>query len=155
MNLFNEYVVLISTYWNVNALTLDTCKTKQPVLISTYWNVNMFHLRLLANENTGFNLNLLECKHNFLQVLSSHACVLISTYWNVNVLKRCPDCPTGWVLISTYWNVNYCGYKATHEIQKRFNLNLLECKRVNFNASFSSCKMVLISTYWNVNRSES
>ena len=53
--------VLISTYWNVNAIS-STLFLILLVLISTYWNVN-------TGETTGF-----------LFVTT----VLISTYWNVN-----------------------------------------------------------------------
>ena len=35
-------MVLISTYWNVNAESATTSKGFEDVLISTYWNVNAF-----------------------------------------------------------------------------------------------------------------
>ena len=57
-----NFSVLISTYWNVNALKLQKKRLNNSVLISTYWNVNYD-----AWERNGW-----------LTV------VLISTYWNVN-----------------------------------------------------------------------
>ena len=53
--------VLISTYWNVNAIIVGTAAATALVLISTYWNVNP---ALILG----------------LQVIPT---VLISTYWNV------------------------------------------------------------------------
>ncbi len=98
------------------------------VLISTYWNVNALADKP-DNELTdeGFNLNLLECKLASRSPNCSIKSVLISTYWNVN-LYLCNALPfVQAVLISTYWNVNFKVYKQDGD-GASFNLNLLECK---------------------------
>ena len=81
----NLHIVLISTYWNVNADNEIEVEENMIVLISTYWNVNVFEHNAEQNKTE----------------------VLISTYWNVN-----PKVPLHQkalrVLISTYWNVNNC-----------------------------------------------
>ena len=58
-------IVLISTYWNVNAEMLTIGGCVGTVLISTYWNVNEKDFKLLVQDTF----------------------VLISTYWNVNLDK--------------------------------------------------------------------
>ena len=69
-----EKIVLIETYWNVNAFMALLLYYLNAVLIETYWNVNM---------SAGNH------------VLMSLA-VLIETYWNVNeTANRQNDQPNG------------------------------------------------------------
>ena len=64
-------MVLIETYWNVNASNTFTLSDTTKVLIETYWNVNRF----------------------FKQVSKKGTCVLIETYWNVNLPFPFPPLP--------------------------------------------------------------
>ena len=59
------YLVLIETYWNVNATKLINWCNSKGVLIETYWNVNT---RVLNSSIIDF-------------------LVLIETYWNVNEMS--------------------------------------------------------------------
>ena len=78
-------LVLISTYWNVNAEGDKAYFKNNTVLISTYWNVNpCADLGNLQNRRC-FNLNLLECKFRKTPFIFQNINVLISTYWNVNM----------------------------------------------------------------------
>ena len=57
-------IVLIDTWWNVNAVKKEADRKIQSVLIDTWWNVNVTIFVLLQQTRT----------------------VLIDTWWNVNVL---------------------------------------------------------------------
>ena len=82
---------------------------------------------LFLKSSIGFNLNLLECKCEYVNAYVTELIVLISTYWNVNPRQVVHDIVKA-VLISTYWNVNHI-----RKIEDWAN------------------QQVLISTYWNVN----
>ena len=56
------YLVLISTYWNVNPPARAENRPLRSVLISTYWNVNLKFAWTACATLFRFNLNLLECK---------------------------------------------------------------------------------------------
>ena len=55
-------VVLIETYWNVNALKCTSKTQSYFVLIETYWNVNTFESGS-GTSGLGINRNILECKY--------------------------------------------------------------------------------------------
>ena len=54
--------LLISPYWNVNALLVYPCFKQYSLLISPYWNVNTSAVKPVATWVAAFNLSILECK---------------------------------------------------------------------------------------------
>ena len=62
MALRADLALLISPYWNVNALFVTLRGTRIELLISPYWNVNTGTVKPVATWVAAFNLSILECK---------------------------------------------------------------------------------------------
>ena len=105
-------------------------KPQQPtdlVLISTYWNVNA-DINKCVKPLNRFNLNLLECKFQFIFAV-------IQNYigFNLNLLECKYSQYLTEDMEQTGFNLNLLECKFFFQIQQvlllsGFNLNLLECK---------------------------
>ena len=56
--------LLISPYWNVNAVYINSIDRIIELLISPYWNVNYVRGCTKRTDSKAFNLSILECKLN-------------------------------------------------------------------------------------------
>ena len=61
--IWNEWFVLIETYWNVNLVRGFESYPANFVLIETYWNVN-FEVVQSDQPVNRINRNILECKYD-------------------------------------------------------------------------------------------
>ena len=55
-------LVLIDTWWNVNAVNAIPSNISLLVLIDTWWNVNRDMIRIVFDAETCFNRYMVECE---------------------------------------------------------------------------------------------
>ena len=105
MNRISVSLVLIETYWNVNASTgCPVCSgalcINRNILECKY---QLYRVRNWSDW--GINRNILECKDTLTERVTLRGDVLIETYWNVKVDHLGIFNASDLVLIETYWNV--------------------------------------------------
>ena len=97
------------------------------VLIDTWWNVNAGVLTI-GYGHTGFNRYMVECEYAHLALCNKQHRVLIDTWWNVNSECTAANFSSSLVLIDTWWNVNPLALLKCLQSGESFNRYMVECE---------------------------